>query len=139
MYSEKQGVLASMTNGRGRLNRLAYLGRCILLGAISFVLFFIAYSMAGDGVVLKAVGILLLVPGFFLNQQRLHDIGRWMWIAPLYAALSAVQVLTTNYLDIENESSLTPLTIALMVMAIFLLLTKGQSGENEYGPDPLAK
>ena len=139
MYSEKQGVLASMTNGRGRLNRLAYLGRGILLGAISFVLFTIAYSIADDGMIIKAVGLLLVVPEFFLNQQRLHDIGTCMWIAPLYAALNVVGVLTTNYSDIESGGLLTPLNIAMIVMGCYLLFKKGQPGENEYGPDPLAK
>lgn len=139
MYSEKQGVLASMTSGRGRLNRLAYFGRSVLLGAIYLVVFVIAYSMADDGVIIRAVGILLIVPEFFLNQQRLHDIGTGMWIAPLYAALSAVEMLTANYSDVESGATLTPLNIAVMGMALYLVFKKGQSGENEYGLDPLAK
>ena len=75
----------------------------------------------------------------FLNQQRLHDIGTGMWIAPLYAALSAVEMLTADYSDVESGATLTPMNIAVMGMALYLVFKKGQSGENEYGPDPLAK
>ena len=137
MYSEKQGIFASMVSGKGRLNRLAYFGRNVLLAVIFFFIFIICYFIdEGTGPVTKAAGVLFIIPEYFLNLQRMHDIGKYLWLAPLSAILN---VISTVFMDFSTMDSPNAVAILALVIGLYMLFWKGQEGENEYGPDPLAK
>ena len=65
------------------------------------------------------LALILALPVFYLNLtvgiQRLHDLGYTGWFVLLY-----------------------PIPGANFILMMILLCFKGNSGENQYGPDPLS-
>jgi uncharacterized membrane protein YhaH (DUF805 family) len=78
-------------------------------------------------------------PTFALFLKRLHDFGQGkggLWPLVILSVLSAalpVGVPGTDEYEVQ-----TILGIAMVVMMLFVGCTKGTTGSNQYGPDPLA-
>ena len=113
----------------GRLNRKAYILRCLTLGlimtAIYILLMVIAYTTAaaqvGNGIPMmgafSATYILYLpfiISGYLLAIRRLHDLD----LSAFFILLSFVPVVSFFF-------------------ALYVIFKKGTEGPNSYGPDPL--
>ena len=114
----------------GRLNRKAYILRCLALGltltAVYILLMAIAFGTAaaqmGNGIptmgAFSASYILCLpfiISGYLLAIRRLHDLD----LSAFFILLSFVPVVSFFF-------------------ALFLIFKKGTEGPNAYGPDPLS-
>ena len=106
----------------GRYNRAKYFWSSLAVGVIEYILSFIlglAVGYAGgDQFTAGILSLFISVPAFlliaFLTVKRLHDIGKsgwhyWLLLIPLYN----------------------------IYLGLILLFQKGETGENQYGPDPL--
>ncbi len=80
---------------------------------IAFVLGFIEGIAGGPGVLGSLYGLAVLIPGIAVSDRRLHDTNRSGWWLLI---------------------GLIPL-IGGIVLLVFMV-QDGQSGENQYGPDP---
>jgi uncharacterized membrane protein YhaH (DUF805 family) len=114
-----------------------------------------AALFAGQKALIAGIAIAVLVVAYFwaglaVAVKRLHDREKsaaWLlvfWVLPLVLeivgfALSGVGALT-------NHASMTPLSTALFLGALAIVIwafvelycLRGTSGENRFGPDPLA-
>lgn len=101
----------------GRLNRKPYILRSLFLGVISFVVSFVIVLLAGtastDGVRI-VLQLLFAVPGVMLVIRRLHDLGHSGW----WCLLGLIPLVN-------------------LILGIYLLFFKGNTGPNRFGPDPL--
>ena len=101
----------------GRLNRKPYILRSLFLGVISFVVSFVIVLLAGtastEGVRI-VLQLLFAVPGVMLVIRRLHDLGHSGW----WCLLGLIPLVN-------------------LILGIYLLFFKGNTGPNRFGPDPL--
>jgi uncharacterized membrane protein YhaH (DUF805 family) len=107
----------------GRCNRAKYfwisLAIAVLANVLAFLLGAVVGAAGGDQFTGTILSLFISVPAMlmvaFLIVRRLHDLGRpgwhyWLLIVPFYN----------------------------IYLAFVLLFQKGSTGENQYGPDPLA-
>ena len=114
----------------GRLNRKAYILRCLALGLILTVVYILlmviafttAAAQVGNGIptmgAFSATYILYLpfiISGYLLAIRRLHDLD----LSAFFILLSFVPVVSFFF-------------------ALYLIFKKGTEGPNAYGPDPLS-
>ncbi len=109
------GLKGSFFTATGRLNRMAYLIRSLVLlipNGIAFAL------MEGESTEAIVVGALLSVAtsvaGIMLSIRRCHDINKPGWFVLLL------------FVPLVNIG-----------IGLYLLFAKGTDGPNPYGPDPL--
>ena len=82
------------------------------------------------------MGVLLYWPIFALIVKRLHDFGQGRAFAWLFAILSVLYKIS----DITGPEDLKMVTLATFVTVLAMLgCVRGNSGPNEYGPDPRPK
>ena len=113
----------------GRLNRKAYILRCLALGlimtAIYILLMAIAFTtaatpMGNDLPMMGAFGaayilyLPFIISGYLLAIRRLHDLD----LSAFFILLSFVPVVSFFF-------------------ALYIIFKKGTEGPNSYGPDPL--
>ena len=82
------------------------------------------------------MGVLLYWPIFALIVKRLHDFGQGRAFAWLFAILSVLYKIS----DITGPEDVTMATLAIFVTVLAMLgSVRGNSGPNDYGPDPRLK
>lgn len=141
-YIPDQNLVEMFFKEDGRLNRLRYFKRCIVLLIIGMI----ARCISDDvGMVAE---ILLIIPGMFLDIRRLQDLDK----DPILAYVSAVAIFlaTEVFMDDMSLSAATDLgiftndlKIAVLlglthaIIGIYLLLVEGTVGKNRFGADPV--
>ena len=126
----------------GRLNRLRYLKRILVLmaigaviGAVSGVIFH-ADSSEFE-IIMLIMSFCMMAPQYCLAVRRLHDMNKNENIAQFYLCCG----LANNIIILLNLESLETFALALSVivtvLAIYFLVMPGTRGANDYGPDPL--
>lgn len=99
---------------KGRLNRKRYFMRLLLLGIIEWLLFRLV-----DGFGLDPTSLVIMIPcwlaSFSLISRRAHDTGH---SAALFLVLWIIPIIN-------------------VLAGLYLLFREGNTGANEYGPDPL--
>lgn len=89
----------------------------------------------------------IFLPSIAVEVRRFHDIGRsglWVLIplVPFVFLLMDLMLVLLGYLDdfvIKSsfaENCLLALSYLLWILLVFLLLKRGQKGDNKYGPEP---
>ena len=132
----------------GRLNRLRYVKRMLSLGVIEFLLTFAAeFALMPDKntpppefiyftTIINFAGF---IPGYCWDARRLHDMGKSCLLAVVgflcNATLAVAEYFEVNILRPDF------MIVAFVAFAIglYLVFTKGMSGANEYGSDPLGR
>ena len=114
----------------GRLNRKAYILRCLTLGLIMTAIYILlmvitfttaAAQMGNDLPMMGAFGaayilyLPFIISGYLLAIRRLHDLD----LSAFFILLSFVPVVSFFF-------------------ALYLIFKKGTEGPNAYGPDPLS-
>ena len=111
-------------SARGRVSRRQYLFSVLAIFLLTFGWFYIGGLMAfNDDLAVKTTGMMVFVTTLvaggvvntFLVIRRLHDLGKpgthgWLLLVPMYS----------------------------IYLQLVLLFAKGVTGNNQYGPDPLA-
>ncbi|MBQ7630304.1 MAG: DUF805 domain-containing protein [Selenomonadaceae bacterium] len=126
----------------GRLNRLRYLKRILVLmligaiiGAVAGVIF---HADTGEfELVIIIMSFCMMPMQYCLAVRRLHDMNRNENIAQFYicCGLASNLMVLLNY---SLETFATILSLIISVLAIFFLVMPGTKGPNDYGPDPIA-
>ena len=107
-------------NFQGRLNRKRYIWRSIVLSLVTCILAAVLAALLGDSilslVVCSVISIAGFVAGLSLCVRRLHDLNR----SGLFWLLFFIPIVDFFF-------------------AIYVIFFKGTEGDNQYGPDPLAR
>lgn len=131
-------------NDAGRLNRLRYFKYSFILGIVEMVIVdFVSAIFSNEFGMLSSFGSVLvttitlsaLVPDYFLNVRRLHDLGQNSDLAKIYCAINV-------YFEIFEDAVFPGFSDKIVVFAflgltLYLILSPGDVGENQYGDDPL--
>ena len=127
----------------GRLNRLRYFKRNVVLAIVTFILMFIntlifldtmthELSTAGN-FFMMIIMLIMFVPSYCLVVRRLHDMDRDELLAKLYI----VGGVTSCFLQFILKYEFEPLEIVMVILGLYILLVPGTQGANQYGADPL--
>ena len=127
----------------GRLNRLRYFKRNVVLVIVTFILMFIAAIIFMDYTTYKVstaghiaffiIMLIMFVPSYCLVVRRLHDMDRDELLAKMYIAGGVTSFFLNFILKYEFE----PLEIVMVILGLYILLVPGTQGANRYGSDPL--
>ena len=112
---DNEAFLEKFTKVDGRLNRLRFFLRSLVLGLLATAVGVVLMAVVSETVG-TVVYTLLILGQFPLDIRRCHDLGKsgW-WVLLLFVPLVNI------------------------IWALVLLFKKGTEGENDYGPDPLAE
>lgn len=77
--------------------------------------------------------MLILVPSYCLVVRRLHDMDRDEILAKVYIAGCA----TSYFLSCILKYDFMPLSVVMVIVALYVLFVPGTRGSNKYGADPL--
>ena len=130
----------------GRLNRLRFFKRGLILGLINIALIIIIESIFSDqygipnstaDLLTKIVGVAFLVPSYFLDVRRLQDMNKNNQLAIVNVAIGFIGVIANT----NDPFDVSPIVVIAGIVAVgiilYLLFTDGTHGTNAYGPDPL--
>lgn len=128
----------SMTNAlfgfRGRLPRIEFFGMQIVMIIVLFIIGFFAYLIVSPATMDIAVWVLFALACWIsaaLTAKRLQDFGmpgvNALWLVAIQAAAGWK----------SGEGGLaTLLGLVSLGLGLWLLFTRGESGKNDYGPEP---
>ena len=91
-------------------------------------------------------GLVLLYPSFAINVKRAHDRNRPTWLVVVFFAvlilLNVLQLLGLGQTADGPTTLYLVIAIPWFIFAVYLFVElaclRGTSGDNRYGPDPLA-
>ena len=135
----------------GRLNRLRYFKRGLVIGVVAVLLDVLFSNGDGsDNGFTIAFGILFLLPTYCLNVRRLKDLDKDATVAVLYLILETILLIFEMFgWDSMSMASLERgiitgyaqiyicTLVVQLAISIFLTFVPGTQGENKYGKDPL--
>lgn len=144
-YQEESTFQEMFLKRTGRLNRLRYFKRSLVIGIINIVLVII-----GGAIFLKPweltnstyegftilCGLVALYPEFCLNSRRLEDLDKPPQMAYWLAGVGAIAVISSTSFESGKGAIL---GLIYLVAALYLLFAEGTRGDNQYGPDPLGR
>ena len=121
-YVPDEGIKEMFFRYDNRLNRKRYIMRALALVVavtLAATVLGIVFAVAGMsestiGTMGTLIGIAGAIPGLMLAVRRLHDLDRPTWW------------IVGNFVPLVN-----------VLFSLYLLLAKGTTGPNQYGPDPL--
>ncbi|MBR1807455.1 MAG: DUF805 domain-containing protein [Selenomonadaceae bacterium] len=123
-YVEDKSIAEMFLTTNGRLNRLRYFKRALVIGVASTILAFaiVAATMTPSGDDISMLGYVLFavmclvtaVPHFMLMIRRLHDLDK----DGLFVLLMLIPAVNS-------------------IFALYLLFAPGTRGANKYGADPI--
>ena len=117
---EEQTLQQKYCNFNGRLNRKPYLIRGLTLVAVDIIVVSVLMSVLripdpSNHPIFAVVNLVVMICGLSLTVRRWHDLGKSGFWA------------ITGFIPLIN-----------VLAAIYLIFWRGQQGDNQYGPDPLA-
>lgn len=139
-------TFADFWTANGRLNRLGYFLRGLILSAVAAP---IALITGGFGI------FLILIPNLFISVRRLHDLGKsgWNLLVPyvsfflvfmgsgigFFGALGGNSRGAQSLMGFGSVVTIIGCVLGIwgLVISLQMLFCKGTDGPNQYGPDPL--
>lgn len=127
----------------GRIDRMTYLNRNLILMLMAFVTFFVIgifgfitnLSPAEINVLENIIMILILIPSFFLDVKRLHDLGKDSTLAKIFLGISLFSIAYNWAFPVLTE--ITPINIVANIASLgfmfYLLFARGEDVANQYG------
>jgi uncharacterized membrane protein YhaH (DUF805 family) len=134
-----------LTDLDGRINRKPYWIGILVLLVIGLGLQAIGYGNGGEALAI-IFGLVLLYPSFAINVKRAHDRDRPTWLVVVFFAvlilLNVLQLLGLGQTADGPTTLYLVIAIPWFIFAVYLFVElaclRGTSGDNRYGPDPLA-
>ena len=147
-----EGFRENFFKTEGRLNRLRYFKRVLVIDISIAILSAILEGIAGVGssveYLVTVINIIALPLLYTLDVRRLHDMGKSEAMAQQVLALSLVLYGVSTFIESMGEAydASSPWFISLIAMSllwcvynVYFLFAEGNKGSNSYGPDPLER
>lgn len=145
VYKEDRTLQEQFLKTEGRLNRLRYLKRNLVLLLVWLLTGMLIVLIFGDdmgnlsstGNILSSfIGGAMLVPYYCLDVRRLHDMDKDSTLAKISLVLCFAMLFIDD--DPFNPSAIgIILSLVVCIIALYLLFVPGTKGANKYGADPL--
>ena len=130
----------------GRLNRLRYFKRVLVIFLISLVVTIPVMVIFSDGagnvssfgnIIVTLINLAILIPCYCLDVRRLHDMDKDETLAKILLILGIIVAIV----PVDDLYYAPPPMIVVYlvgtVLGLYVLFTPGTKGENKYGADPL--
>lgn len=145
-YVEETTISEMFFKLHGRLNRLRYFKRKIVLGVLVYVLIYLGYRVLGyeygqenfhASAYNTIVSLLFVVPNYCLNVRRLQDMNKGKFLAVIYAIITSVMA----FLDFTGINYMLYFSLILVTAVFFIggymLISPGTNGNNRFGASPV--
>ena len=146
-YVEESTITEMFFKRNGRLNRLRYFKRKLVLGILIYVLMYIGYKVMGyefgqistpnAAIYNTIVSLIFIIPDYCLSVRRLQDMNKGKTLAVIYVILSAIMA----FLDFTGVNYmfyiLLILATAKLAIGGYMLIVPGTHGKNQYGASPI--
>jgi uncharacterized membrane protein YhaH (DUF805 family) len=142
-----RSCLRKYVDFNGRARRAEYWWFLLFAIAVGFAASILDRVIAGGATVHRGpisviTSLALLLPSLGVAVRRLHDIDRtgW-WILIFYVVLVVLAVAAIAAAFTGNASTALAILLAIGVLSVWLIVwfaTRGTTGPNRFGPDPLA-
>ena len=145
-YIEDKTITEMFFKSGGRLNRLRYFKRRVVLGILLYVFIYLGYRVIGyeygqdnnyAATYNTVVSLVFIIPTYFLNVRRLHDMNRGKFLAVLYAILTSIMA----FLDFTGINYMLYFSLFLATAVFFIggymLISPGTNGKNRFGASPI--
>lgn len=128
---------------QGRINRARYWLGIVILIVVSLAIVMPIIVLAPDlAFVMIVIGLASLYVALALAVKRLHDRNKPGWWAILFVVAPSVLNRLTDQMP-EDSAAWWILGLVVLVLGVWGLVElgflKGNVGDNQYGPDPLAQ
>ena len=142
----KMNLFEQLTSLEGRINRLRYILLTLLSIPIMFLLFIpnVIISIIIPEILWPILDMIFFSPVVYILYsimiKRLYDTGRsggWILFAQIYSVLLLLYLISPIGSNIEFLLDVAT-SILGFPLGIVCLFFKGDIGDNEHGPDPLA-
>ena len=145
---QDSGIVENFFRRDGRLNRLRYFKRNMVLFVVEFTILTVITTVGTNDldefsqsslIIFKVVSIAGLIPFCCLMIRRLHDLDMGETLAYVFFALSVVTILMDgkDMLKVEPTSLEDALNTVNFIISLYALFWPGTTGANSYGSDPL--
>jgi uncharacterized membrane protein YhaH (DUF805 family) len=142
--SIKTVVFKKYATFKGRASRSEYWWYSLFASLIALLGAVIANTLYGDPselTLFDIVSLLLLLPGLAVSIRRLHDVNKSGWWL-LYPWLGLILVpIASLFDDTSLMDSMVVISFSLMTLGylyvLYLAIKKSDSGENQYGKNPV--
>ena len=145
-YVEETTITQMFFKSNGRLNRLRYFKRKLVLGVLLYVLIYLGYKVLGyeygqenssAAMYNTIISLIFVVPNFFLNVRRLQDMNKGKLLAVIYAIITSVMA----FLDFTGINYMLYFSLILVTAVFFIggymLISPGTNGKNRFGASPI--
>lgn len=145
-YVEETTISQMFFKSYGRLNRLRYFKRKLVLGVLLYVLIFLGYKVLGyeygqenssAAMYNTFISLIFVVPNYFLNVRRLQDMNKGKILAVIYAIITSVMA----FLDFTGINYMLYFSLFLATAVFFIggymLISPGTNGNNRFGESPI--
>ena len=142
-----KGIMENFFRRDGRLNRLRYFKRVLVINLIMIIIFTAIFIFSpgsslddispAENMWLNIIDLILFVPWFCLMTRRLHDMNKnetLAWVVVALEVLTLNSSLSDPLFAVENIPDL----IQLLIL-FYMFLIPGTKGRNKYGADPLGQ
>ncbi|MCR5834084.1 MAG: DUF805 domain-containing protein [Selenomonadaceae bacterium] len=144
---EDVGFAENFLKRDGRLNRWRYFKRffALIVMVIAAVGVIVGIISAFENSAIVILGALVLIvvllatiyPFFCLMVRRLHDMNKSENFAYAYFAVYIVVSMLSGILEDEYEDLAAGMGLIIFVVNLYITLSPGTKGDNQYGSDPL--
>lgn len=148
VYTEDKTIQEMFLKMTGRLNRLRYFKRVIVVALVSLVVSFPILMIFIDdwgnitplgNIISAIINLATCIPLYCLDVRRLHDLDKDETLAKISLGLGVVgTIMGMSNDDLSSLSAVEMIIYGIgSVIGLYVLLAPGTKGENKYGPDPL--
>lgn len=148
VYTEDKTIQEMFLKMTGRLNRLRYFKRVIVVALVSLVVSFPILMIFIDdlgnitpfgNIISAIINLAVFIPIYCLDVRRLHDLDKDETLAKISLGLGVVgTIMGMSNDDLSSLSAVEMIIYGIgSVIGLYILLAPGTKGENKYGPDPL--
>lgn len=130
---------------QGRINRAKFWIAILVFFVVQIAVAIVAYILSAIGlsfvgmILAAVVYIAMAVAGVFVGIKRLHDRGKSGWWLLVFMFAPSILTMIGFMLGTVIGTIFSLASLAIVVWSIVELgCLKGDSGANQYGPDPLA-
>ena len=139
--AENESLRQKYFTTTGRIDRLTFLKRSLIAFVALFLLTFtagiigylVSSNIATAEMVMSITSLAVIIPQYFLNAKRLHDIGRDETLAKVFVGIGILQALFTFSTASIIVNATMALSIVTFIFTLYLLFKKGEEVNNEYG------